>query len=58
MSPKNDLVKRLKNEGYIEVAYFPLKIPFYNFFDSNFDYPYMGLTTYPQSISVFRKDYK
>ena len=54
-SDKLQLVKRLKNEGYKETAYFPLKVPYYYFFDSNSDYPYMGLTVYPQGISIFKK---
>ena len=54
-SDKNDLVKRIRIEGYKEFAYFPLKIPFYSYFDSNFDYLSMGLTAYPQSISIFEK---
>lgn len=55
-SSKNDLVKRLRNESYVEIAHFPLKIPLYNFFDSNLDNPFLGLTAYPQSISIFKKN--
>lgn len=47
ISPKNDLVKRLKKEKYIKVAYFPLRSPSY--------YPYLGLFAYPDGISVYRK---
>lgn len=54
-SDKNDLVKKITKEGYKNVAYFPLKVPYYNYFDLNFDYPYLGLFAYPQSIRIYKK---
>lgn len=54
-SSKNDLVKRIKNDNYSEVAYFPLIVPYYNYFDSYFYYPFAGLFAYPDGISIYEK---
>lgn len=54
-SPKNDLVSRLAREGYERIAYFPLKVPFYDYFDKDFYYPSLGLFSYPDGISVYEK---
>ena len=54
-SLKNDLVNRLKKEEYIKIAYFPLTVPLYKYFDNYFYYPYLGLFAYPDGISIYEK---
>jgi glycosyltransferase involved in cell wall biosynthesis len=54
-SPKNDLVKRIKLNNYSEIAYFPLEIPYYKYFDNYYDYPFVGVFAYPDGISVYEK---
>ncbi len=55
ISLKSDLVKKLQRIGYFRVAYFPLKLPLYKYFDSFFYYPYLGLFVYPDGIGVYEK---
>ena len=54
-SIKNELVNRISKEGYREIAYFPLTLPAYRYFDGYFYYPYVGLFAYPDGISIFEK---
>ncbi|MCL5438470.1 MAG: glycosyltransferase [Patescibacteria group bacterium] len=54
-STKNDLVKKIKNDNYSKIAYFPLEIPYYNYFDNYFYYPFVGLFAYPDGISIYEK---
>lgn len=54
-SDKNDLVRRILADGYHQIAYFPLTIPFYKYFDSEFYFPFLGLFTYPDGITIFKK---
>lgn len=44
---KNDLVKRLEDEKYAKIGYFPLFSPSY--------YPYLGLFSHPDGISIYKK---
>lgn len=55
-SPKNKLVERLNRKGYKRIAYFPLALPLYEYFDKKFYYPYLGLFTYPDGISIYEKN--
>jgi glycosyltransferase involved in cell wall biosynthesis len=54
-SPKNDLVKRIINDNYAKVAYFPLEVPYYSYFDNYFSYPFVGVLVYPDGISIYEK---
>lgn len=54
-SAKNLLVTKLKAAGYRRIAYFPLQLPLYRYFDSYYYYPEMGLIAFPESISIFKK---
>ncbi len=54
-SSKNDLVSRIEREGYKQIAYFPLSVSLYKYFDNYFYYPNLGLFTYPDGISVYKK---
>lgn len=54
-SLKNGLVSKLLVDGYKKIAYFPLTAPLYEYFDSDFYYPYIGLFAYPDDISIFEK---
>lgn len=54
-SLKNDLIKRMKIEGYSQIAYFPLTVPLYKYFDNYLNYPYVGLFAYPDGISIYKK---
>lgn len=55
VSVKNELVAKLKKDGYKIAAYFPLQLPLYKYFDSYFYYPYMSLIAFPESIVIFKK---
>jgi glycosyltransferase involved in cell wall biosynthesis len=52
---KNDLVKRLEKEKYKRIQYFALTQPLYDYFNKYFYYPYLGLFTYPDGISIYKK---
>lgn len=56
VSPKNDLVSKLKSKRYQRIAYFPLTSPIYKYFDSYFYYPNLGLFTYPDGISIYKNE--
>ncbi len=56
VSPKNDLVSKLKSKKYKRIAYFPLTLSSYKYFDNYFYYPYLGLFTYPDGISIYKNE--
>jgi glycosyltransferase involved in cell wall biosynthesis len=55
-SAKNILVNRLSREEYKKIAYFPLNLNYYKYFDSQFYYPFLGLFNHPDGITVFNKN--
>ena len=55
VSPKNGLIDRIYRGGYRKIAYFPLTLPSYTLFDSYFYYPNLGLFTYPDGITIYKK---
>lgn len=54
-SPKKDLIKKMESDNYTRIAYFPLKLPYYKYFDNYFYYPFLGLFEYPDGISIYEK---
>jgi len=55
VSDKNNLVYKMKQEGYRDIKNFSIELPIYSRFDSNYYTPYFGLLAYPETISVFSK---
>lgn len=55
VSDKNNLVSRIKADGYKDIKDFFLQLPVYSDLDKNYYTPYFGLLAYPESISIFVK---
>lgn len=54
-SPKKRLLKKLKKEGYKEVATFYPDFRFYKYFGNKQDYVFAGIVVTPSSIAIYKK---